>query len=625
MHIKKRHIHEALEEAALLFQQGALQQARAVLAAILKADSRQAEALHLLGLLAGRAGNLAEAYEHLQRAVKIDPDRAEYHNSLGVVLRKLDRLSDAERSYRRCLKLEPDHVEALDNLATLLRHTKRAAEAVPYCRRALKLNPGDSRLLANLAGALAERGDVREPRQLFDLLAKHSDRQIVKAALIGLHGIAVSTGDIDAVVEHHQQIFKCCDPYYNHSSYLFHLNYSHRFDQKEIYEHHLSSTTVLANVNAPELFKPTLDTNKRPLRVGYVTPELVCGSVGMLLTPVLQCHDPAAVFSVVYDTHMRGGQPLAESKAACGLWRDCRSSSNKDLAQLIRDDAIDILIDVTGHCADNRITLFAGKCAPVQVSWLGYFNTTGLRQMDWLISDVYSTPPGEEQYYTERIWRMPHFRFPVVLKPTELSGEVPRPTGKTIFVSNNNLIKLTQPVLQAWARILAAVPDAILVVRWKSLASEEIRDDFRQRFSAVGGDSSRLQMPDPIGDHDAFMATYADADIMLDSFPFGGGITSLDALAMGVPVVTLPSDRMAGRQTQAFLELAGHHDLIAKDWDDYVRIAIQLASDSQRLQQLRETLRDDLLRSPLCDVKQFTRDLEAAYRFMWNDRCRQVS
>ncbi len=627
MHIKKRHIPLALNEAADLFQQGALKQAYPLLDAILKADPRQPEALHLMGLLEARQGMFARAEEYLCRAAKISPDMPEYHNSLGVVLRKQNKLGDAERSYRRCLKLDPDHVEALDNLGTLLRHDKRPEEATPFCRRAVRLRPDDQKLIANLAGSLAEQGAVIEPKQLFEqLLLGTIDRQIRKMALTGLMSIASNEGNAHEYVRLHQQMINSIDPGYSLSSYLFHLNYLDTIDQPGLgRQHRLFADRMMQNISVTGIRKNVVNGDKQPLRIGYLSPDMVKGSAGRLFEPVIKFHDKDQVYTVIYDLHTKGTEPLEGIRTSCNLWHDCRKKSATELAQLIIDDGIDILVDLAGHCAENQLPLFAQRFAPVQVSWLGYFNTTGLRQMDWLISDPYSTPPGEEPCYTEKIWRMPYYRFPVLLKPNACESRSERQAGKVTFVSNNNLLKVTPTVLETWAKILNRLPDSVLAIRWTTLASDEVKLLLLKRFESAGGNSTQLLLLDPIGDHEKFMASYSDVDIMLDTFPFSGGVTSLDALSQGVPVVTLAGDRMAGRQTQAFLELAGHTELIASSLDEYVRIAVDLANNPERLAHLRRTLRDDLAQSPLCDVARFTRDLETVYRTIWEKSCQSSS
>lgn len=618
MHIKKRHIPEALEQAAALLGQRALKDARTILTAIVKSDTRHAEALHLLGLLDLQLGKLSEAENWLNRAIRNNPKSAEYHNSLGVVLRKLGRFSEAERCYQRCLKLVPEHLEALDNLGTLLRHAKRPLEAAQYCRQAVKSRPDNLKLQANLAGALVEQGLVTEPRQIYSRLTENADNHIKILGLIGLMAIARSVGDAKTYCDLHYQVLQL-EPGYKLGDYLFYLNYLDAIDQVEIARQHCDLATW---------FKPSGDVwpidafccrqHRQQLRVGYISPDLIQSSVGMLFEPVIGCHDHEQFFTVVYDVHMAEAEPLEGIEKACDLWRNCRGMTDSELLALIRADKIDILVDLAGYCG-NRLSVFAARAAPVQVSWLGYFNTTGLATMDWIISDHFSTPKGQEIYYSEKIWHMPYFRYPIVLNRNYRPQDVHlKESGEVIFCSNNNLLKLTEPLLKSWAIILRQLPKSRLEIRWETLASDEVRQAFKVRYQQAGGNLDQLMLLEPISDYDTFMSTYEKVDIMLDSYPFGGGVTSFEAIAMGVPVITLSSDRMAGQQSRAFLELSGHGELVADTWEHYIKIAVELANDPQRLQQLRSTIRPDLQNSPLCNVAQFTNDLETAYQRMWD-------
>lgn len=623
MHIKKRQIPDALEEAALLFQQGALQQARTILQAILKADHRQPAALHLLGLTEARQNNLSEAEALLVRAVKEAPQEAEFHNSLGVVLRKQDKIKAAERCYQRCLKLMPGHLEALDNLATLLRHDKRAQEAEQYARKALAALPDNPRLAANLAGALVEQGRLAEPRQLFErVMQQTSDPKILGMAIAGMLEIAHLEGDAEAFVPLYRLGAERVNPDFEDSAYLARLNYVPSWSQQQIAEEHKRCMARLCPTadSVQTMTCSDDDAVKRPLRIGYLSPDFVNHPVGWLLEPVVQCHDPAVVETVLYDVHGGDYPPRPGLQAACTLWRDCRGMSDSRLAELIAADSIDILVELAGHTADNRLAMLARRVAPVQVSWLGYFNTTGVPAIDWLIADPYSVPADEESGYSERVWRLPGFRLPYISKKCPLVEAESQSVGleniPVRFVSNNNIIKIGPQVLAAWVAILAQLPGATLTVRWKTFISQEVRELFRTRFVQAGGNPQQLELQEPLP-HDELLASYRQADIMLDSFPFGGGGTSIDALSMGVPVVTMAGDRMAGRQTQALLELSGHAGLVATTISEYVAIAVALAGDRERLCRLRERLPEDLQQSPQADPVRFTRNLEEAYLAIW--------
>jgi predicted O-linked N-acetylglucosamine transferase (SPINDLY family) len=289
---------------------------------------------------------------------------------------------------------------------------------------------------------------------------------------------------------------------------------------------------------------------------------------------------------------------------------------------MVAADGIDMLVDLSGHTPGNRLAMFARKPAPVQLSWLGFWGTTGLSAIDYILSDATTIPEGEEDLYSESVFRLPVSRFcyraphfaPEPAPPPCLAG------GAVTFGSFNNIRKLGSDVIQLWARVLHETPGARLLLKTSSLADAAVRGAVLAAFVDLGVTAERLILRGSTP-HPDMLAEYADVDIALDPFPFSGGMTSCEALWMGVPVVTLPGRRAVSRQTLGFLRVIGLPELAAASADDYVRIASSLAPDLPRLAAIRRTLRQRMADSPLCDGAAFTRNLEAAYRTMWQAWC----
>jgi predicted O-linked N-acetylglucosamine transferase (SPINDLY family) len=301
-------------------------------------------------------------------------------------------------------------------------------------------------------------------------------------------------------------------------------------------------------------------------------------------------------------------------RAAC-TWRDVSGLDDAALAALIRQDQMDVLIDLSGHTAGSRLTVFAHRPAPVQVAWLGYFATTGLRYIDAVLLDEWHAPAGTQAQFAEPIVHMPGGRM--CYQPVPWAPAVAAPpclqAGHITFGSFNNTGKLNAGVFDVWSQVLAAVPQSRLVLKWRSLADEALCDSVRAAFAGKGIDPSRIELR-PASFHADVLLQYADIDIALDPFPFTGGLTSCEALWMGVPVVTWPQDRVVSRQTFAFLSAIGLAELAAKDAADYVHIAQTLAADRAKLTHLRSALRNTMQASSLMDVAGFTRQLEASLR-----------
>ena len=349
----------------------------------------------------------------------------------------------------------------------------------------------------------------------------------------------------------------------------------------------------------------------RPLRIGYVSADLCQHTVGLFVKDVLKTHDSARVQVFAYSAGSVKDW-VTDDISAVTTFRDVSGTDDAALADLIRSDGIDMLVDLSGHTAGSRLTAFALRPAPVMVSWLGYFATTGLPYLDAVLLDDWHAPPGTEAQFVEPILRLPAGRFcyrPVLWAPAAVAGPALTRNGFITFGCFNNTAKFNAGVFDAWAQVLHAVPDARLILKWRTFNDEAFRQQVTDAFVARGIDSERIELRGP-SFHADLLKEYADIDIALDPFPFTGGLTSCEALWMGVPVITWPQSRVVSRQTYAFLNQIGLPELAAKDADDYVRIAVELANDRDRLAQLRTTLRDRMRASPLMDITGFTRNLE---------------
>ncbi len=348
----------------------------------------------------------------------------------------------------------------------------------------------------------------------------------------------------------------------------------------------------------------------RPLRVGYVSADFCQHTVGLFVKDVLKGHDPKRVTAFAYSAGQIEDRVTRDIRAAI-RFQEVFNLDDTAFAEQIRQDRIDVLVDLSGHTAGSRLTVFAHRPAPVMVSWLGYFATTGLDCMDAVLLDHWHAPQGMEHLFVERIIRLPAGRFcyqPVSFAP-ELSTLPCLSKGPVTFGSFNNTAKYNNEVFILWAKILKAVPDSRLVLKWRTFQDDALRESVLAFFERQCIDPGRIELRGP-SFHVEVLKQYADIDIALDSFPFNGGLTSCEALWMGVPIVTWPQSRVVGRQTFAFLSAIGLPKLAAQGPDDYIRIAVELAKDRVRLANLRTMLREHMRASPLMDLTGFTRQLE---------------
>ena len=359
---------------------------------------------------------------------------------------------------------------------------------------------------------------------------------------------------------------------------------------------------------------------ERRLRIGYVSPDLRRHPVSAIFAPVLEAHDRNRVEPICYYNFAGEDAVTLHLTSLAANWRPVAGLSDDALCEQIRADRIDILVDLAGHTAHNRLLAFARKPAPIQVSWLGYFNTTGLATMDYFVSDPWSSPAGQEHYYVEHLLRLPHTRF-CYLPPEYMPGVGPLPAesnGCITFGCLNNLSKLNETVLTLWGKILSVVPKSRLLLQAAALDDAPNRARFGELCVQHGIAPDRLELRGFVPIERA-PASYAEIDIALDPFPFCGGMTSMEALWLGVPIITLAGETIASRQSASMLMNLGLPELVAENAEQYVDIAAQLARDLPRLAALRSSLRARFAGSPLMDYPGFARALEAAYRDMWRD------
>ncbi|MFH1045183.1 MAG: glycosyltransferase [Pseudomonadota bacterium] len=360
---------------------------------------------------------------------------------------------------------------------------------------------------------------------------------------------------------------------------------------------------------------------RRRLRIGYVSADFRDHAASSFIQPILAAHDPAGFDTYCYSSTEKIDATTAQLRALATCWRDVRWQDDEAVANLARADAIDILIDLSGHTTGNRLGVFARKPAPVQIAYLGYPATTGMSAMDYRITDAMVDPPGaSDGYYTERLLRLPHSLW-CFQPPASMPEPGPLPalrSGRVTFGSLNSMLKLTPQMISLWSRLLLSVPDSRLLIA--AVPQGDARGRIAAEFARHGVQAATLQMHDPM-ELARFWDLHAQVDIGLDTYPYNGAATTCDALWLGVPVVSLTGDLLWSGCGLSLLSTVGLSELVAHGHEQYLRIAGELASERERLSQLRLGMRERMRASPLMDAKRFTRDLEALYRGVWRNWC----
>lgn len=406
---------------------------------------------------------------------------------------------------------------------------------------------------------------------------------------------------------------------------LFHLNYSQDHGQEYICQRHqewaerFAAPFYPANVS----FANPRRSDRR-LRIGYVSGDFRRHPILFFIEPVLRGHDPEKMETFCYSNSTEEDDASAHLQELCRNWRDITAMSDEAACAAIRDDAIDILVDLSGHTAGNRLLTFARRAAPVQVTAYGYVTTTGLKNMDYRLTDPWCDPEGRNQeHYSERLWRLP-FGFNCYAPPTDLPEPVPAPSrqsGYVTFASFNNLNKVPPVMFDVWAKILSLVPGSRIVIKDEALGKEDVRQRILERFTAGNVTTDRVELlprARTLGEH---FEIFSKVDIALDSFPYNGTTTTCETLWMGVPVLAIIGTHHQARVSYSILSRIGLEILAANSVEKLIALAVGLAKNQDALVKISDGLRGRLANSRLLDVKGYVEGLEQAYGAMWEAWC----
>ncbi len=605
------------------YQLGDTEEADRLLQAAIAVAPNHAESHNNLGLVLKAQGKYEKATAMFQRALQIKPNYAETLNNLGLVLLAVGKLDEATVVFRRALKSNPNYAEAHNNLGIALNDQGRLEDAVVAYHRALELKPDYAMAHSNLGIALADQGRLEDA-----VVAYHRTLELKPDFPEAHNNLGMALNDQgrweDAVVAYHRALELKPDYASAHSNLLYSLHYDPKRDRTAVFEEykrwnarHAARLTVAAGPHANDP-----DPNRR-LRIGLVSGGFRCHPVGFFLTSVLEMHDKRAVEVFAYSSNPHSDFLTERICATVDTWQFIGGMTDEAMAALIRADSIDILIDLAGHASDARLLVFARKPAPVQAKWVGgQLNTTGMEAIDYFITDVVETPPGDEAWFVERIVRLPNV-YTCYTPPGYAPDVGPLPAldrGYVTFGCYNKLAKLNPGVVKVWSEVMRRVAGSRLILKTKQLADEVIRGRVHAMFVENGITADRVDLFGH-SDHAELLATYNGIDIALDPFPYSGCLTTCEALWMGVPVVTIPGEMFSERHSASFVTTVGLTDWVVETPDAYVALLERWCNDLEKLAELREGLRARVEASPLCDYRTFARNLEDAYRDMWRKWC----
>lgn len=636
------------------FEAGRLDDAEAVCRAMLEKDATQPDALFLLGLIAHRRGNIDEAVERIRAALRRNRRNPLFHNALGVAQAARGRGSEAVAAFREALALAPRYADAHVNLGNALLKRGDGIGAVECFRRAIEIEPNLAAAHFNLGNALLAQNDAaaidayRHAIALQpDLADAHMNLGVVlrrqgqaqaavacfrraielrpdnAAAHDNLGSMLAEMGQLDEAVAASRRALEIGPASAAaHSNLIFNLNFDASLSIAEHQAERRRWAARHADALAPVVaLSPTDRDPERRLRIGYVSAHFRAYAASYAFGGVLTHHDPAKVEIFCYSDTRQADELTAIFRGVAQHWRDTADLGDAALAERIARDRIDILVDLVGHMSSHRLLVFARRPAPIQITAWGEPTGTGLKTMDYLFADPVLIPSDERRLFAEKIVDLPGALGYWAPEPLPAPGPLPaRTNGFVTFGSFNRRAKITLDVLRDWSAILRELPDARLVLKAKQFGDPAEQESLRGEFARAGMPVARVTFLGQTGRAEHF-AAYRTFDLALDPFPHGGGMTTLDALAMGVPVISRTGRTIPSRLAASCLTALDLTQFIARDAAGYVAMAVAAARDLDALESLRAELPARLVHSAIGDARRYAEAVEDAYRAAWRRYC----
>ena len=581
-----------------------------------------ADAYSNLGELLREQGQIAEAIANYQQALAINPQFAKAHNNLGLALKEQGQFQAAVTHYQRALAIDPNYVKAYFNLGTLL-FSRRELESASRCfAKLIAIKPDYLEAYTSLTSILFEQGKLDETID-YCQRALTVDENCAEIH-ITLAGTWFRLGKLEAVVKHYRQALTIQpDNYMAHSGLLMAMHYSMDYDMPALFAEHLRFAKQHVKP-LQKLIRPHHNNKswQRRLKIGYVSPDFRYHSTTFYMEPVLAAHHHDEFEIFVYADVLTPDAATQRLQGYVDHWRDLINLSDEQVAEQIRADQIDILVDLAGHTDRHRLLVLARKPAPIQVTYLGYAGTTGVATIDYKLTDEVIDPPGEtESYHTEELVRLPVYRIisfneqnspPINLLPALQAKHI-------TFASFNNFSKVTPYIINIWAKILTTLANARLLIVVKDADKESTQQQVKTLFTQHGVAAEQLTITG-MRPFYQYLQLHHQVDVGLDPFPHMGATTTFVSLWMGVPVITLMGPKPASKGGGP-LKTLGLDRFVTYSPEEYINMALWVTEHLEELSELRQNLREKMLHSPLMDANHFIKALEAAYRQMWRKWC----
>lgn len=606
-----------LKKAQILLQSKQLEAACLLYEQICEIDKRDADAWYLLGAVYNQLGRNEESLSATLKSIELRPKHAKARYNLGILYQNVGNYGEALTAFLTSSKLEPGNTDSYECIAQMSIALGKFEQAIEALKQRLKIQPQHADSYINLGSVYQRQGKLEHAIHCYnEARAINPQTKLLDENM----GAALSSqGRNEEALDCYQNgLTKNPANQRLHSNFLMTLNYVPGKSQAEIFEAH-QQWGQRHGKNITIKSHAVLSKPDKRLRVGYVSADMHFHSVAYFLEPLLAAHDSEQVEMFCYSGVLQADAMTEHLKSLSHHWRDISRMQDLQIVKTIIEDQIDILVDLAGHTSGNYLNVFLRKPAPIQLSWLGYPNTTGLDTIDYWVTDKFADLPDQDEYYSEKLYRLPG-SFLCYQAPETTPPASPLPVLEARYVtfgSFNNIAKINRELISLWADVLQAVDGSRILIKNTSLSDKQTCERILGWFAEKEIEVHRIELMGKIYGLEAHLEIYSKVDIGLDSFPYNGTTTTCEALWMGVPVITLAMKHHAGRVGLSLLSAVGLEAFVAETVEDYVAIAKNISSDIDGLSSLRTGLRGKMQNSVLCDKAGFAKNMEAAYREMW--------
>jgi predicted O-linked N-acetylglucosamine transferase (SPINDLY family) len=606
---------EQTNQLIQLYNSGNMEEVESVCKKMLTIYPKSLMILNILGGSLNRQGKLQEAIYTFTQAIKLKPDYVDAYYNRGVAFQGLNQPKEAIKNYDKTIQLKSDYVNAYYNRGVALQELNQLEEAVKNYDKAIEIKPDFFDAYNNRGNIFKDVGKYQDAVKSYNKVIQLNPDYVEAYSNKGL--ILQSLGKLKDAIQSFEDVIQQNPHYVDAYTNLFlTLNYCPELSESEIYQKHLEFEKQFGRHSQITDEKKIKKVKNSKLRVGYLSADFRQHSVAYFFEPLLKSHDKTLIDIYCYYNNTKIDDTTKSLMNEANHWRSIIGLNDKAVVELIRKDNIDILVDLSGHTSDNRLKVFTYKPALIQVSWLGYPNTTGLSAIDYRFTDSIADPVGtSDKCHSEQLIRLPNgflcYRGNDSIPEQRTLPSIKR--GYITFGCFNDFAKVNFQVIKLWSKILRAVPNSHLILKARQLVDPEIKSGCLELFNKEGIDSDRIEFYSTLSKTEDHLALYNSIDIALDPFPYNGTTTTCEALWMGVPTITLKGSRHASRVGASIMTHVGLEEFIVESEQEYIETAVKLTENTVNLAKIRSGLRQQMKNSVLCDEKLFTRNIEKIY------------